>query len=70
MNSTPGLEDGFEGVPGGGLWARYVQDAHGVRLGVPTEWLEGPVGEMFRGGVKIGAGGASGGPRRMVEEVA
>jgi Ino eighty subunit 2 len=49
---------------------RYVQNVNGSRLGVPNEWLDAPVGEVFLGGATKGIGGKrpiwSG---RLVEEV-
>ena len=57
--ATPGAEEGEEERPDP-LFVRYVQNREGSRLGVPEEWLEAPVGNVFRGG----AGG------RLVEEVA
>lgn len=42
------------------VFVRYVQSREGVRLGVPRDWVDGPVGEVFR---------REGGGRRMVEEV-
>ena len=58
MMATPGAEDGEEERPDP-LFVRWVQTAKGSRVGVPEEWVEAPVGEMFRGG-------QSG---RLVEEV-
>jgi len=31
-------------------FVRYVQNVDGSRLGVPQEWLDAPVGEVFTGG--------------------
>ena len=61
---TPGEEDAeYEMAPADPLYVRYVNSAAGSRIGVPTEWLEGPVGEQLREGWK--------GParRKLVEEV-
>lgn len=41
------------------LFVKYVQRREGSLLGVPQEWLAGPIGEVFLGG-----------GRGMVEEVA
>ena len=43
---TPALEDGEEegAYP---LYTRWVNSSSGSRLGAPTEWLEGPVGETL-----------------------
>lgn len=41
------------------IFVRWVSDGNGMRVGVPGEWLEGPVGHVF----------ASGGQKRkLVEE--
>lgn len=58
MMATPGAEDGEEERPDP-LYVRWVNNASGSRVGVPEEWMEGAVGEVFRGG--------SG---RLIEEVA
>lgn len=58
--ATPGAEDGEEERPDP-LFVRWVNGREGSRLVVPEEWLEAPVGEVFRQGVGSG---------RMVEEVA
>lgn len=42
------------------LYVRWVQNKDGSRLGVPGEWIDGPIGEVFR---REGGG-------RMIEEVA
>lgn len=49
--------------PANPVFVRWVSDRQGCRVGVPAEWLGGPVGRVFGG-----AGGAGGG-RRAVEEV-
>lgn len=54
---TPGAEDEEEKPDA--LYVRYVSNRDGSRLGVPDEWLQAPVGELFRGS----AGG-------MIQEVA
>lgn len=46
------------------VFTKWVQNRDGSRLGVPREWMEGTVGEIFRGN-----GGGGGGGRMMVEEV-
>ena len=33
------------------IFVRWVSNKDGNRIGVPEEWLEGPVGAMFQGGV-------------------
>jgi Ino eighty subunit 2 len=53
----------FSGAPGDGtpdseaqkpnpIFVRWVSNKDGNRIGVPEEWLEGPVGAVFQGGVK------------------
>ena len=59
MMATPSAEEGEE-ERADPLFVRWVNSAQGSRVGVPEEWMEGPVGEVF-------AGPGSG---RMVEEVA
>jgi Ino eighty subunit 2 len=34
------------------LFVRWVSNKEGNRIGVPEEWLEGPVGNAFQRGVK------------------
>ena len=60
--ATPGAEEGEEERPDP-LFVRWVNNSSGSRIGVPEEWLEAPVGEIF-----VRPGGLAGG--RMVEEVA
>ena len=50
------------------LFVRYIQNAKGIRLGVPDEWLQAPVGKIFAGDMAKSASKPFGG--RMVEEVA
>ncbi|KAK4905317.1 hypothetical protein LTR49_025374 [Elasticomyces elasticus] len=61
----PNLEDGEVVVeraePG---FTRYIQNAHGARLGIPSEWLRGKGGERI-----FGLQGREFGGRGMVEEV-
>ncbi|KAF2154460.1 hypothetical protein K461DRAFT_293105 [Myriangium duriaei CBS 260.36] len=59
---TPGLEDG-EQESAYPLYTRWVNNSSGSRLGVPTEWLEGPVGEA------LSKGWTKPPPRALVEEV-
>lgn len=58
MIATPGAEDGEEERPDP-LFVRWVSNASGSRVGVPEEWMEAPVGEVFR----------APGSGRLVEEV-
>jgi len=46
------------------IFVRWVSNKDGNRIGVPEEWMEGPVGAMFQGGVK--QDGMSG---KLLEEV-
>lgn len=57
--ATPGAEDGEEERPDP-LFVRWVNSREGSRLGVPEEWMDAPIGDMFRTGYR----------GRMVEEVA
>lgn len=50
------------------LYVRYTQNASGVTLGVPEEWLESPAGNVFTGPLAKATGRPFTG--RMVEEVA
>lgn len=46
------------------LFVRWVSNKDGNFIGVPEEWLDGPVGAVFQGGVKQkGMGG------NLIEEV-
>lgn len=62
--ATPGAED-YEYEHPDPLFVRWVNGREGSRIGVPEEWMEAPIGDMF----KVGGSGGGGG-RRMVEEVA
>ena len=48
--------------PANPVFTRWVSNSQGCRVGVPTEWLDGPLGKIF-----LGVGIAGG--RKMVEEV-
>lgn len=61
MLATPAAEEGEEERPDP-LFVRWVSGANSSRVGVPEEWMESAVGEVFR------AGGNDGG--QLVEEVA
>lgn len=45
------------------VYTRWVQRREGSLLGVPREWIDAPIGEVFRGGLAPAAG------RMVVEEV-
>jgi len=48
-------------------FVRWVSNKDGNRIGVPIEWLEGPIGAVFQGGIKQ-AGKDMGG--KLIEEIA
>lgn len=48
------------------MFVRWVSNKHGNRIGVPEEWLEGPVGALFQGGVKQTGSGMGG---KLIQEV-
>lgn len=50
------------GVRPDAMFVRWVSSREGNRIGVPAEWLDAPVGEVFRGSVKPGG-------RKLVQEV-
>ncbi|TAQ85662.1 hypothetical protein B7494_g6007 [Chlorociboria aeruginascens] len=54
-------EDGYRP---NAAFIRWVSNKDGNRIGVPGEWLEGPVGSIFQNSVK--ASGMSG---KLIEEV-
>jgi Ino eighty subunit 2 len=41
-----------EGQKANPIFVRWVSNKDGNRIGVPEEWLEGPAGAVFQGGVK------------------
>ena len=47
---------------------RYVSNAHGTTMYVPKEWVDAPVGEIFKNTVRP-LQVETGRPRRMVEEI-
>lgn len=61
MMATPGAEDGEE-ERADPLFMRWVNNSKGSRIGVPEEWMEAGVGDVFRKGNGMGSG-------RLVEEV-
>ncbi|APA12486.1 hypothetical protein SS1G_03904 [Sclerotinia sclerotiorum 1980 UF-70] len=48
------------------LFVRWVSNKDGNRIGVPEEWMEGPTGALFQGGIKS-SGNAMGG--KLIQEV-
>ena len=61
---TPGAEDEEGGPRANLLYSRWINNKDGSRVAVPDEWLESPVGNVF----KSAAGPSNGGA--MVQEVA
>ena len=59
---TPGAEEG--GPRANPLYSRWINNKDGSRVGVPDEWLESPVGNVFKKAAPVSNGGA------MVQEVA
>jgi Ino eighty subunit 2 len=55
-----------EGQKPNPLFVRWVSNKDGNQIGVPEEWLEGPVGAMFQNSVKAGGSGMGG---KLIEEV-
>jgi Ino eighty subunit 2 len=67
--ATPGAEDGEEEKPDP-IFIRYVQGRDSTRrLGVPDEWLEGPLADALAGEKKFASGGDVMGTGRMIEEI-
>ena len=50
--ATPGAEDGEYERPDA-LFVRWVSNRDGSRIGVPEEWLDAPIGQVFRGPVAV-----------------
>jgi len=48
------------------LFVRWVSTKDGNRIGVPEEWMEGPAGTLFQGGVKAGGIDMGG---KLIQEV-
>ena len=59
--ATSSAEDGEREKPDP-LYVRWVNNSSGSRIGVPEEWTDNPIGDVFRR-----SGGKAAG--RMVEEV-
>jgi len=49
------------------VFVRWVSNKDGNRVGVPVEWLDGPIGAVFQGGIKQASKGMGG---KLIEEVA
>ena len=68
-----GGEDGADGEDepprADPLYSRWISNKQGSRLAVPDEWLDSPLGEMFRStnGQPVSIAGGGG---KMIEEVA
>lgn len=61
---TPGAEDEEGGPRAGPLFSRWINNKNGSRVAVPDEWLESPIGDVFKTAKTASNGGA------MVQEVA
>lgn len=48
------------------LFVRWVSNKDGNRIGVPEEWMEGPIGALFQGGAKASVNGMDG---KLIQEV-
>ena len=48
------------------LFVRWISSKDGNRIGLPEEWIEAPVGTMFRHSVKAAGSGLSG---KLIEKV-
>ncbi len=48
------------------MFVRWVSNRDGNRIGVPEEWLDGPAGNMFQGGVNAPGRGLG---ERLIEKV-
>ncbi|KAH8601702.1 PAPA-1-like conserved region-domain-containing protein [Bisporella sp. PMI_857] len=48
------------------IFVRWVSNKDGLRIGVPEEWLDGPIGSVFQGGIKQSGGGTGG---KLIQEV-
>ena len=55
-----------ESVKPNPLFVRWVSSRDGNCIGVPEEWLEGPIGAVFHGGVKQSGPGMRG---KLIEEI-
>jgi Ino eighty subunit 2 len=65
-----GGDGGDDDAPGSGsrpnpVFVRWVSSRNGTVVGVPTEMLDGPAGDVFGGPSRVGPGGL----RPLVEEV-
>jgi Ino eighty subunit 2 len=57
FNAIPGdATPDSEGQKPNPLFVRWVSNKDGNRIGIPEEWLEGPVGAIFVGGQKSSMG--------------
>ncbi|KAF7913086.1 uncharacterized protein EAE98_011637 [Botrytis deweyae] len=48
------------------LFVRWISNKDGNRIGVPEEWMEGPIGALFQGGVKASGNEMDG---KLIQEV-
>jgi Ino eighty subunit 2 len=61
-----GDSDDADSMKANPLFVRWVSNKEGNFIGVPEEWLEGPVGAVFQGGVKQSGSGMGG---KLIEEI-
>lgn len=67
MNNIAGdATPDFEGQKPNPLFVRWVSNKDGNRIGVPEEWVEGPIGSIFQGDVNQAADSMGG---KLIEEV-
>lgn len=66
---TPGADGEDEPPRADPLYSRRISNKQGSKLAVPDEWLDSPLGEMFRttNGQPVSIAGGGG---KMIEEVA
>lgn len=61
-DATPDVE----GQKPNPLFVRWVSNKNGNRIGVPEEWLDGPIGDVFANSVKAPGAGMGG---KLIQEV-
>lgn len=54
LNGEQGSTDNSDPSKPNAIFTRWVSNKEGDSVSVPNEWLDSPVGEMFKGGVKLG----------------
>ena len=65
-NITGDATPDAEGQKPNPLFVRWVSNKDGNCIGVPEEWMESPVGDIYQSGVKQMAGVMRG---KLIEEV-